>query len=343
MQPLISIIVPVYNVETYLNRCMESIIAQTIEDIEIIVVDDGSTDASGRMCDEWAVKDNRIVVVHKTNGGLTDAWKTGVQASHGEYLGFVDSDDFIDVIMYENLYEEAVKDDSDIVVCGLVFAFENTSKEERKENSKFNKKNYERNLIVQELFPTLINDGSFFGRRLQAARVTKLFKRKIVLDNLKYCNEKVSVGEDLQLTFSAFCDANKVSYLADFYPYHYWINNASITGKHDPDYLDKIIRMKNQIEYINQEKDVFDFSGQISNDFVSLVVLATKNEICKNKTDDRRTVIRNIKKICEHHEVKKALKEYQMPELRLTEKLYLCFMKCRLYNLCYYAVKIFLG
>ena len=102
--PLISVIVPVYNVEKYLAKCIDSIIAQTYTNLEILLVDDGATDSSGAICDEYAQKESRIRVIHKENGGLSDARNRGIAEARGEYLGFIDSDDYIDVDMYELLY-----------------------------------------------------------------------------------------------------------------------------------------------------------------------------------------------------------------------------------------------
>ena len=104
MSEKISIIIPVYNVEKYLRRCLNSIINQTYKDIEIILVDDGSTDNSGKICDEYKEKDNRIVVIHKENGGLSDARNAGIDIAKGKYIGFIDSDDFADIRMYEIIY-----------------------------------------------------------------------------------------------------------------------------------------------------------------------------------------------------------------------------------------------
>lgn len=116
---LISIIVPVYNVEQYLRKCVNSIINQTYKNLEIILVDDGATDNSGKMCDELAKTDNRIKVYHKGNGGLSDARNYGVERATGEYIGFVDSDDYIDEEMYEKLYEAIKKEDVDVAECNL--------------------------------------------------------------------------------------------------------------------------------------------------------------------------------------------------------------------------------
>lgn len=118
--PLISVIVPVYNVEDYLDRCVESIINQTYQNLEIILVDDGSTDSSGKKCDEWKEKDNRIIVIHKENGGQASARNSGLKISKGMLIGFVDSDDYIDLTMYESMYLIMQKKDSDIVECDML-------------------------------------------------------------------------------------------------------------------------------------------------------------------------------------------------------------------------------
>ncbi len=119
MEPLISVIVPVYKVETYLRQSIESIINQTYQNLEIILVDDGSPDTCGNICDEYATKDKRIKVFHKQNGGLSDARNYGVDRASGGYLSFVDSDDWIEPDMFEVLLKVAVDNKADIVNCGF--------------------------------------------------------------------------------------------------------------------------------------------------------------------------------------------------------------------------------
>lgn len=114
----ISIIVPIYNVEKYVRQCIESIINQTYKNLQIILVDDGSTDTSGLICDEYASIDDRIEVIHKKNGGLVTARKIGLQKAKGEYIGFVDGDDYIDDNMYESLLGYILKKDVDMVHTG---------------------------------------------------------------------------------------------------------------------------------------------------------------------------------------------------------------------------------
>ena len=120
---LISIIVPVYNVEKYLKKCVDSIVNQTYKNLEIILVDDGATDNSGKICDELVELDNRIKVYHKKNGGLSDARNYGVERAAGDYIGFVDSDDYIDAEMYEKLYEAIKKENVDVAECNLKIVY----------------------------------------------------------------------------------------------------------------------------------------------------------------------------------------------------------------------------
>lgn len=130
----ISIIVPVYQVEEYIKQCIDSILAQTFKDFELILVDDGSKDKSGKICDEYAVKDNRIRVIHKANGGLSDARNKGLDNASGNYFMFVDSDDYIAPDMVECLYQNIIKRNADIAVCNFRCFFEDGEKDFSTEN-----------------------------------------------------------------------------------------------------------------------------------------------------------------------------------------------------------------
>ena len=117
--PLISVIVPIYHVEQYLNRCVESLVNQTYSNLEIILVDDGSPDNCPKMCDDWVQKDSRIKVIHKGNGGLSDARNAGMQIANGDVISFIDSDDWIDPKFFEVMLNVMQDDESDIVSCGV--------------------------------------------------------------------------------------------------------------------------------------------------------------------------------------------------------------------------------
>ena len=121
----VSVIVPVYKVENYLKKCVNSLINQTLKDIEIILVDDGSPDSCGKICDEYAKNDSRVKVIHKQNEGLSEARNVGIMAAKSPYIGFVDSDDYVAEDMYEMLYENLIKTNADVSVCGLYDCYSN--------------------------------------------------------------------------------------------------------------------------------------------------------------------------------------------------------------------------
>ena len=123
MLPKVSIIVPIYKVEKYLNRCIDSILNQTYKNIEVILVDDGSPDRCGAICDNYSKIDKRIKVIHKKNEGLAEARNAGIKIATGEYISFVDSDDFINKNMYKVLYENAIKYDADISMCQFKYIY----------------------------------------------------------------------------------------------------------------------------------------------------------------------------------------------------------------------------
>ena len=124
-QELISIIIPLHNVEKYLNKCIQSVVNQTYENLDIILIDDGSTDRCPQICDEWAEKDLRIRTIHKTYGGVADARNVGLSAANGEYIGFVDSDDYVENTMFEHLYKVLKETNADISICDFQKITEN--------------------------------------------------------------------------------------------------------------------------------------------------------------------------------------------------------------------------
>ena len=129
--PKVSIIIPIYNVENYLRQCLDSAINQTLKDIEIICVNDGSTDTSLQIINEYANKDNRIKIINKTNGGLSSARNAGLKIAQGEFIGFLDSDDYLDLNFYKSLYKRAKETNSDIVVCEYIYRFQDNNKRKK--------------------------------------------------------------------------------------------------------------------------------------------------------------------------------------------------------------------
>lgn len=212
--PKISIIVPVYGVEKYVNRCIQSIVNQTYKNIEIILVDDGSPDNCPLICDEWAKEDLRIKVIHKKNGGLSDARNVGLQIASGELIGFVDSDDWISEDMYQLLYEDMVNNDSDISACGVKIIWE---------DNKFELLTPEGSYLFnqQEAMEAIIKET-----KLKQPVVYKLYKSDLIKDIM------FPVGkyhEDVFWSYKAIGKAHKVS-IFDTPCYFYFQRKNSIMG-----------------------------------------------------------------------------------------------------------------
>lgn len=207
---LITIIVPVYNVSEYLNDCVKSLKAQTYENIEIILVDDGSTDSSGELCDILASSDTRIKVIHKKNGGLSDARNAGIKIAKGEYIGFVDSDDWIDKEMYEKLLGACLQADAQIGVCGFVKEFVNKSFQCVSEDSVY---------TAKEALLKMIENKTF-----QDHACTKLFKTTLFKDITFPYKE---LYEDARTTYKLFFESNNIVSVRDAM-YHYRQRRGSI-------------------------------------------------------------------------------------------------------------------
>lgn len=316
---MISIVVPVYNVEKYIDDCIRSIVNQTYQAIEIIIVDDGSTDRSGSKCDEWAKFDNRIIVFHKNNGGLMSAWKYGVNKSNGNYIGFVDSDDWVDPNMYEKLLHRIQSTQSDMALCGLTKNFEN-GKPDEKETILLKKTLYDRADILNDIYPIAICSGQIPSRGISPNRVTKLYKRELILNILKDCPDDVSIGEDLVSTISAITQCNKLCLVNNFYPYHYRINSMSIIQKYSDLKYEKVKNLNKALTAISV-KNNHVFSEQIANDYVELIfkiieeeILFSKYSYSKIKRDIKREmasdVFRTSRKKLNNHKTNKKIRLY---------------------------------
>lgn len=187
---LISVVVPIYNTESYLKKCVDSIINQTYTNIEIILVDDGSIDNSGKICDEYEKKDNRIRVLHKKNEGVSSARNKGIEEASGEYIGFVDSDDYIESTMYEKLLNSIINNKTDIAICNY------------SSNNEFDlKKNI---LSQQEMFDLILDKDKFRGYTCN-----KIYKVEL-LKEIKF-NTDISLCEDLLFNCEYFIKCKNMS------------------------------------------------------------------------------------------------------------------------------------
>lgn len=209
MPPIISVIVPVYKVEKYLNRCVDSILSQTFNHIEIILINDGSPDKCGEICNEYAKLDNRIKVVHKENEGLSSARNIGLSIAEGEYVAFVDSDDYIHPRMYEVLYKQARKHSSDIVICNYKDVYYNDYPKDQTINTQFQAINYTNIGALAQLYD--INGVQF------VIACNKLYRREM-FDNLEY--EKGRLHEDEFIAHKLLYRGKRITYVpVDLYYY----------------------------------------------------------------------------------------------------------------------------
>lgn len=227
---LISVIVPVYKVEKYLEKCIESIIKQTYTNLQIILVDDGSPDNCGKICDEYAKKDLRIEVIHKANGGLSDARNVGISKAKGRYIGFVDSDDYIKEDMYEILLNLIKKYDADVSICNLYDVIDGKEYVRNKDNGIHE---YSRIDILKEIL---------LDKNIQSYAWNKLYKKEL-FDEIKYPIRKKY--EDIGTTFYLFEKCNKIVVTSE--PEYYYLKRAdslvnNVTESTILDYTEIIIQ-----------------------------------------------------------------------------------------------------
>ncbi|WP_190279513.1 glycosyltransferase [Ornithinibacillus gellani] len=224
MQPVVSVIVPVYNGEQYLSKCIESIISQTFSDLEVIIVNDGSTDKSGKIADYYASKDDRIKVIHKEFGGVSSARNMGLGVAKGEYIGFVDGDDYIDRHMYETLYQLCNDYQSEIAICNLGREIDNRLLNNEKETTTVLEMN--RKTALNELFK---------GELYRFSLCNKLFHYKC-FKNIQFPYGRIH--EDLSTTYKLFANATKITFI-NYTGYIYVKRpNSILTTRYDVQRLD---------------------------------------------------------------------------------------------------------
>lgn len=215
MKPLVSVIIPVYKVEQYLQKCIESVCGQTLEALEIILVDDGSPDNCGRICDEYATRDSRIRVIHQRNGGLSAARNTGIRIAQADIIGFVDSDDWIEPDMIELLYRNLCKENADISVCGIYWHNKGNVSEKG-----------DKTYAVQSSKEAIESVYRLPGVKMNVWN--KLYRKHLFHE---ICFPEGRINEDVYVTVRLLDAAKKT--VLDMQPkYHYMIRPGSITTAH---------------------------------------------------------------------------------------------------------------
>ena len=273
----ISVIVPVYNVEKYINRCVDSIINQTYKNLEIILVDDGSPDNCGKICDEYAKKDGRIKVVHKENGGVSSARNIGLDIATGDYIGFIDSDDYIELDMFECLVNSIIKYNLDICECNFII--------EEKNNISYVKCKYENILENRDIIKNYLSDN------IRPETCNKLYKKEF-FDDIRFDTTMI-LGEDAFINYQIMKRAMKI-YNINQYKYHYVKREGSATSyfinKKSLLYIDKIETM------IENEKNDMDLYNICINRYLTVCFSRLNRMVVHNSYENFEYIKRKVYK-----------------------------------------------
>lgn len=263
MSDLISVIIPVYNVENYLEKCVKSVIGQTYKNLEIILVDDGSKDNSGSMCDELAKLDNRIKVIHKANGGLSDARNHGLQIAKGDYIGFVDSDDYIADDMFETMHKIITENNADISIVSFYEIYKDKVIGVRDSG----------NLEIMNKLEAM--KELLIDRKIQSYAWNKLFKKELFSD-LQFPTGKNF--EDIATTLLLFEKSEKVVLLEE--PKYYYLrrDNSIIGVKNTKTYTDYLEVIYDKYIYLKDkypEIEIYNVFNYVINMIWVYTIIAT--------------------------------------------------------------------
>lgn len=287
--PKVSIIVPIYNVEKYLDRCMNSLLNQTLKDIEIIMVDDGSPDNCPKMCDEYAKKDVRVKVIHKQNAGLGYARNSGLDVAIGEYIAFVDSDDYVELNMYETLYETATEKDCDAVYSG--FRIEMFPNRWQNSNEVDNDKYWEGDDVRMFMLNMIASEAHQPQERLfQMSVWHSVYRRSIIEQNcLKFVSERDVASEDIPFQVDFLLRAKRVAYIdKDFYSY--CLNDTSLTATLKPEKYERYKTLRN---CLLAKVDESEYKNRVNRLFIGYV-RSHLYDIVNSNWKDKRKMLRKI-------------------------------------------------
>lgn len=326
--PLISIIVPVYNIENYIAQCVDSICKQTYRNLEIILIDDGSKDKSGKICDVIAKNDKRIHVIHKVNEGVVTARKTGVEYCTGEYVLFVDGDDWIDKDMIDAMVSTLSQKSVDLVICGLIKYIDDKSQVE--EEPYYNEGCYEREHIEKMIFPKMIYTGEYYFYGVIPAVFCKLYKKSLIANALEQVDSKLFYGEDAISTYALITKCKSVYILKKCY-YFYRYRETSVSHVYNNKLFDNLLLLhKNLLEVtIASEDIIYQINYFIYYNFVHCLV----NEVSPVNSSKFIEKINKIKKYSELINLSNIVDKLDLGQLPCKHKITVLCLRYRFYYL----------
>lgn len=283
----ISVIVPVYNKKEYLGECVDSILGQTYRNLELLLVDDASTDGSGALCDRYAAKDPRVQVIHRPNGGPTAACVTGMEHAGGSHFMFVDSDDYVDACMLEEMAGHLTGRPGEIVCCNHML-------EKRKKTlpvaSQAAPGVYEGERLEREIKAGLLGREQ---RLLPMSRCMKLCERSVFAGNERYYDLSIRMGDDYHLIYPAFLNSTRVVILKEAYYYHYRYVGDSIVHGYDAGMYGSVEAWRRAMERIVAGQGVQDGEEKLRREYCYMLMLVMKNEL-RNPGRDYGAAIQRI-------------------------------------------------
>lgn len=314
MDCTISVIVPVYNSEKYLKRCIDSILNQTYKAIELILVDDGSPDNCGKICDEYAKKDKRVRVIHKTNAGVSAARNSGLEIASGNYATFVDSDDYIEPEMYSNMMEKVHQYNCDVVMCDCIKDFTDHSEIYTHDiRAGF----YDKEQLVNEYYPHLLMmENIEYPATISNWLI--LFNRN-KLGNLRYV-VGVRYSEDLLFGAQLVYNTDSFYYMKEQAYYHYYMNPTSATHKFTVDKWNDYKTLHFEINKYFSECESFDFSHQIDLCLLFFVYNSVSNIFSADNLE-REKKFEIVKNILGDNEVRRMFSNIKVLKLPISKKL----------------------
>lgn len=334
MKAKVSVIIPIYNVEKFLPRCIDSVRNQTLKDIEIILVDDESPDNCPQMCDEYKKKDERIKVIHKKNGGLGYARNSGMNVATGKYIAFVDSDDYIDLDMYEIMYNAAEENDADFVWVdnykeSLDGQILNPHTKQPMHDGYYERQEL-REAILYPQFGMLPQDGG--DKYVSCSACRNLYKTEIIRKyDLKFESERKYSSEDIVFNLDYMIYAER-AYVINKKFYHYITNNNSLTQSYKANRFEKEIILYKELERRLREKGIWDYcSLRLKRHFLSRTRMCIRNELLGNQ--NKKDAKENVKKILCDKELTDVLETYPIKQLPFKYKLVCFAMKYKAVNL----------
>lgn len=335
---LITIIVPIYNVEQYLKQCIESLLQQSYKNIEIILVNDGSTDRSADICEIFRKKDNRIKVVNKSNEGLGYARNSGLKIANGKYVTFVDSDDYVDEDMIKVLYEAIIKNKSDTSLGGFK-KINNDGKVLFIEEYK--KEIFEGKDVYNKLFPKMLGSCPEKSDSIRMSVWNTMYSMDIIKENnIKFKSEREYISEDIIFDMEYYKYSNSVAIINESF-YYYRTNNLSLTMKYKSDRF-KLI--KKLYKYIEEQLIKSNINSEViyraQRQFMINIRMCIKQENVKVSSKTIIEAIKNIKSICSDELVQDIIKKYPVHLLQLKPKIFIYLIKYKMSYLLYFLVHI---